>query len=88
MLELNDKYEFVGFYDPNDDNAKAAIESFGIKRFESMDELLDATDCIDIVTPTFSHFDCASKALRKRCSCKITSCLLVFELILCSTVSI
>lgn len=65
LLELNDKFEFVGFYDPNDDNATAAIEDFGIKRFDSMDELLDIVDCIDIVTPTFSHFDCASKALRK-----------------------
>lgn len=65
LLELKDKYEFVGFYDPNDDNAKSAIDQFKIKRFEDMDALLDAIDCIDIVTPTISHFDCASKALRK-----------------------
>lgn len=65
LLELNDKFEFVGFYDPSDDNASAAIESYNIKRFETIDELLDAVDCVDIVTPTISHFDCASKALRK-----------------------
>ena len=65
LLELNDKFEFVGFYDPSDDNAAAAIESYNIKRFETIDELLDAVDCVDIVTPTISHFDCASKALRK-----------------------
>lgn len=65
LLELNDKFEFIGFYDPSDDNAKMAIDAFGIKRYETMDELLDAVDCIDIVTPTFSHFDCASRALRK-----------------------
>ncbi|MFT6503168.1 MAG: putative dehydrogenase [Crocinitomicaceae bacterium] len=65
LLELNDKFEFIGFYDPSDDNAAAAIESYNIKRFETIDELLDAVDCVDIVTPTISHFDCASKALRK-----------------------
>ena len=65
MLELNDKFQFIGFYDPSDENAKVAIESFNIKRFDSIDELLDEVDCVDIVTPTLSHFDCASKALRK-----------------------
>jgi predicted dehydrogenase len=65
LLELSDKYEFVGFYDPSDDNAAAAIDSFKIRRFDSLDELLDEVDCVDIVTPTISHFDCASKALRK-----------------------
>lgn len=65
LMELKDRYEFVGFYDPSDSNADSAIEQFGIKRFVDMDDLLDAVDCIDIVTPTISHFDCASKALRK-----------------------
>ena len=65
LLELNDKFEFVGFYDPSDDNAAAAIEAFKIKRFETIDELLEAVDAVDIVTPTISHFDCASRALRK-----------------------
>jgi predicted dehydrogenase len=65
LLELNKKYEFVGFYDPSDENAASAIEAFNVKRYDSMDELLDAVDCIDIVTPTLAHFDCASKALRK-----------------------
>lgn len=65
LLELNERYEFIGFYDPSDVNAASAIEQYGVKRFEDMDALLDAVDCIDIVTPTISHFDCASKALRK-----------------------
>ena len=65
LLELNDQFEFVGFYDPSDSNASEAIEQFEIKRFETIQSLLDAVDCIDIVTPTLSHFDCASQALRK-----------------------
>lgn len=65
ILELKEMYQLVGFYDPNDANATTAIEQFGIKRFDSIDELLDEVDCVDIVTPTLSHFDCASAALRK-----------------------
>ena len=65
LLELKEKFEFVGFYDPSEDNAKVAIDTFGIKRFDTIDSLLDEVDCVDIVTPTLSHFDCASQALRK-----------------------
>lgn len=65
LMELNDRYEFIGFYDPDDANAQKAIEEYNIKRYDSIDELLDQVDCIDIVTPTISHFDCASSALRK-----------------------
>ncbi|MDX2361461.1 MAG: Gfo/Idh/MocA family oxidoreductase [Crocinitomicaceae bacterium] len=64
LLELNDKFNFVGFFDPNDDNAAQAIETFNIKRFDTVEDLLAEVDCVDIVTPTISHFDCASKALR------------------------
>ena len=63
LLELSDRFEFVGFYDPSDDNAASAIEQFKVNRFDDIDSLLDAVDCIDIVTPTISHFECASKAL-------------------------
>ena len=65
LLELNNEFEFVGFYDPNDQNAQLAIEQFGIKRFDDAESLLDAVDCIDIVTPTITHYELASKALRK-----------------------
>ncbi len=64
LLELNDKYEFVGFYDPNENNSKEVAATFGIKSFSSVDELLQVVDCIDIVTPTLSHYECAASALR------------------------
>jgi predicted dehydrogenase len=64
LLELKDEFEFVGFYDPSDDNAADAIEKFGIQRFETIQDLLNVVDCVDIVTPTLAHYDCASQALR------------------------
>jgi len=65
ITELNTKFEFVGFFDPSDENAKLVIENHQLKRFDSIDELLNQVDCIDIVTPTLSHFEIASKALRQ-----------------------
>jgi len=64
LLELKDEFEFVGFYDPSDDNAADAIEKFGIQRYDTIQDLLNVVDCVDIVTPTLAHYDCASLALR------------------------
>jgi len=62
--ELSNEFEFVGFFDPSDENADKVISSHQLKRFTNIDDLLQAVDCIDIVTPTLSHFEIASKALR------------------------
>ncbi len=66
ILELKEQFEMVGFYDPNDANAQKVIEDFGIQRFTSMSELISKVDCLDIVTPTLSHYACASEALIAR----------------------
>lgn len=65
IIELADKYELVGFYDPSDENAATVVNDFKIRRFEDQNELLDAVDCIDIVTPTIVHYDIASAALKQ-----------------------
>lgn len=61
----SDKFDLVGFYDSNESNANEVEKNFGIKKFSTADELIDACDITDIVTPTISHFDCASSALKK-----------------------
>src|ERR1035437_9852136 len=58
-------YELIGFNDSDDGNATKVEAEFGIKRFLSLDELIDSVDVVDIVTPTISHFEYASAALRK-----------------------
>lgn len=65
LLNQSDKYELAGFYDPNQKNAQKVSKEFGYKSFASVDELIDAVDVVDIVTPTLSHFECAKKALEK-----------------------
>ena len=62
---LEDLFEVVGFYDPDDKQAQEAHARFGISRYEDLDRLLDAVDVVDIVTPTLVHFELAEKALQK-----------------------
>lgn len=61
---IPETYELVGFYDPNDE-AAASVEATGLKRVSTIEELVEAVDVVDIVTPTLSHYDCAVKAIRK-----------------------
>jgi predicted dehydrogenase len=65
LLEESEKYELVGFYDPFTENAEKVAKEFGYTLFNSIEELIDAVDIVDIVTPTLSHFDCAKQAIEK-----------------------
>ena len=62
ILQVED-FELVGFFDPNEENSKQVVAEYGIKRFSSIDELINASDAVDIVTPTVNHFECAKSAL-------------------------
>lgn len=63
LLNQSDKYELVGFYDPHNDNALKVAQEFGYTKFDSVSELINAVDVVDIVTPTLSHHDCAKEAI-------------------------
>lgn len=63
LANQSDKYELIGFYDPNADNAKKVETEFGYKSFDTISELIDAVDVVDIVTPTLSHYECAKEAI-------------------------
>lgn len=65
LLKQSDKYELIGFYDTFHENGKKVQEEFGYQFFESMDELIEAVDVVDIVTPTLSHFEVALKVIEK-----------------------
>ena len=55
----------TGFFDPNDRTAKEVEEKYSLKRFTSEDELIAASDAIDVVTPTQHHFHLCEKAIKK-----------------------
>ncbi len=63
-LRATECWELAGFYDPDDKNAASVVDQFGVKRFRSLDKLLQEVDAVDIVTPTPSHFKLAAKAIR------------------------
>lgn len=63
-IQASDRFELTGFYDPNHEIAEEVVKLFGIKRFDSEASLIDAVEIVDIVTPTVSHFDCASIAIK------------------------
>jgi predicted dehydrogenase len=59
-----EQYNLVGFYDPNEELSQQVENEFNLKRFSSIESLIDACDAIDIVTPTINHFECADSALK------------------------
>jgi predicted dehydrogenase len=56
--------ELVGFYDPDIEKVKQTEKDLGVRSFSTMEELIEQVDIVDVVTPTLSHFECASLALR------------------------
>ncbi|HVG13444.1 MAG TPA: Gfo/Idh/MocA family oxidoreductase [Chitinophagaceae bacterium] len=57
--------DVVGFFEPNDETASAVAEQYNIRRFTNDDELIDASDAVDVVAPTNHHFRICKAALRK-----------------------
>lgn len=60
---LPELFTISGFYDPNPEIAQKVSEEFGIKNYASIEELVNDSDAIDIVTPTLNHYDCALKCI-------------------------
>ena len=65
LLKEIREFEFVGFYDSNDENAQKIASKFDIKSFQSAEELIEICDAIDIVAPTKFHFEYAKIVLEK-----------------------
>jgi len=65
LLNQSEKFNLIGFYDADEENAKKVEAEFGYKYFNTIEGLIDAVDVIDIVTPTLSHYDCAKQAIAK-----------------------
>ncbi len=64
IKELEDIYELVGIYDADPQQISDVVETYQCKAYTSAEELINDVDCIDIVTPTTSHFEIAQLALK------------------------
>lgn len=65
LLKEIDDFELIGFYEKNKKRAAEVSKEFGIKAYDNIDDLINDSDAVDIVTPTVSHFECAEKAIKK-----------------------
>ncbi len=63
LLSQSQRYELMGFYDPDREQAQKVVEEFGYTYYDNIDQLIQAVEVVDIVTPTLSHYECAMKAI-------------------------
>ncbi len=66
IKELTDCFDLVGFYDPDQSISAEVSQEYGIASFATVEELIEAVDCLDVVTATLSHFSVAKLAIQSR----------------------
>jgi len=62
---LKTKFELAGFYDPDPSVRKLIEDTYNIKAFGSLGEMIEVCDCIDIVSPTVYHYEIAKECITK-----------------------
>ncbi|MDD5571887.1 MAG: Gfo/Idh/MocA family oxidoreductase [Bacteroidales bacterium] len=60
-----ESFSLAGFYDIDKARSAQVSGELNLKSYDSFDELLNDVDVVDVVTPTISHFEYTSRALRK-----------------------
>lgn len=58
-----DDFSVKGFFDPDPATRGLVEKEFGLKAFDTPEELIDAVDVVDIVSPTPTHFDLITRSL-------------------------
>ncbi len=66
IKELKDCFDLLGFYDPDPSISAEVSQEYGITSYETVEELIEAVDCLDVVTATLSHFSVAKLAIQSR----------------------
>jgi len=64
LLNESNRFELIGFYDPDKKNAQIVSKEKGYKYFDTPEALVKAVDMVDIVTPTLSHHEMAMLSLK------------------------
>jgi len=62
-VALKHKCELVGVYDIDGELNQEIAESYGVKAFDSAQELMAEVDAVNIATPTTTHFEIAMQAV-------------------------
>ncbi|WP_405251880.1 Gfo/Idh/MocA family oxidoreductase [Dokdonia sp. Asnod3-C12] len=64
LLNLSEHYDLVGFYDTSKEVRDAISQEFGYTAFETEEDLINACDMVDVVTPTTFHYASAEKVIK------------------------
>jgi predicted dehydrogenase len=56
------RFEFVGIYDKDGEQAEKIANRYSVKKFDDMDMLLDSVDAVVVSVPSFLHKEVALKA--------------------------
>ncbi len=62
-LQEISELQLIGIFDIDHDKAEKLASSHSLKVFDSVPEMLEEVDAIDIVTPTSTHYEIASSAM-------------------------
>lgn len=65
LLKESARYDLVGFYDTQPQQAARISREFGYRSFNDINSLLESVDVVDIVTPTVTHYKLAKSALER-----------------------
>ena len=65
LLQSSERFELIGFFDPNKKNTQSLAKEKGYTAFESETDLIKACDMVDIVTPTIYHHQNAINAINQ-----------------------
>ena len=57
-------WEVIGFFDPHPEKCAKITAEFGLASVSTMEELIEQSEAVDIVTPTLSHYALAEKAMQ------------------------
>lgn len=63
LLNESERYELMGFYDPDKKASETLAEELGYTYYTSQKALIDVCEVIDIVTPTLYHHSVAMECL-------------------------
>lgn len=65
LIHQSEKFDLVGFFDENQTVRENITKEYGFKAFNSVAELIEAVEVVDIVTPTLYHHELAKQAIEK-----------------------
>ncbi|MEM6765899.1 MAG: Gfo/Idh/MocA family oxidoreductase [Bacteroidota bacterium] len=63
LLKQIPAFELVGFYDQDEATRQQVSADFEVPAFDDLDAMLTQVEAVDIVTPTTTHFELATKVM-------------------------